>query len=106
VAATSGFRGGRIFPTLFIGVTLGFAVHQAWPDVVSLPLAVGCSCVGILVAATRSGWLSIFMAVAVVPQMVLLPAFILATLAAYLLVTNRPQLIVPTPPPEAVAAPT
>ena len=72
VAATSGFRGGRIFPTLFIGVTLGFAIHQAWPSV-SLPLAVGCACVGILVAATRSGWLSIFMAVAVVPQMVLLP---------------------------------
>ena len=69
VAATSGFRGGRIFPTLFIGVALGFAIHQAWASV-SLPLAVGCACVGILVAATRSGWLSIFMAVAVVPQMV------------------------------------
>ena len=68
-------------------------------------LAVGCACVGILVAATRSGWLSIFMAVAVVPQMVLLPAFILATLVAYLLVTNRPQLIAPkTPEPERAAA--
>ena len=45
------------------------------------------------------------MAVAVVPQMVLLPAFILATLVAYLLVTNRPQLIAPpTPEPERVAA--
>ena len=102
VAATSGFRGGRIFPTLFIGVTLGFAIHQAWPSV-SLPLAVGCSCVGILVAATRSGWLSIFMAVAVVPQMVLLPAFLLATLVAYLLVTNRPQLLVPKVSEQVVA---
>ena len=104
VAATSGFRGGRIFPTLFIGVALGFAIHQAWSSV-SLPLAVGCACVGILVAATRSGWLSIFMAVAVVPQMVLLPAFILATLVAWLLVTNRPQLIAPkAPEPEPVVA--
>ena len=106
VAATSGFRGGRIFPTLFIGVTLGFAIHQEWSSV-SLPLAVGCACVGILVAATRSGWLSIFMAVAVVPQMVLLPAFILATLVAWLLVTNRPQLIAPkeSVPPHAPEAP-
>lgn len=105
VAATSGFRGGRIFPTLFIGVALGFAIHQAWPSTVSLPLAVGCACVGILVAATRSGWLSIFMAVAVVPQMILLPAFILATLVAWLLVTNRPQLIAPAAKePEPTAA--
>ena len=29
VAATSGFRGGRIFPALFVGVALGFAIHQA-----------------------------------------------------------------------------
>ncbi|WP_231505194.1 ion channel protein [Cellulomonas sp. URHE0023] len=104
VAATSGFRGGRIFPTLFIGVALGFAIHQAWPTV-SLPLAVGCACVGILVAATRSGWLSIFMAVAVVPQMVLLPAFLLATLVAWLLVTNRPELIARPAPPGPVAPP-
>ena len=104
VSATSGFRGGRIFPTLFIGVALGFTIHQAWPSV-SLPLAVGCAVVGILVAATRNGWLSIFMAVAVVPQMVLLPAFILATLVAWLLVTNRPQLIAPPTAPEPVQQP-
>ncbi|WP_426594070.1 ion channel protein [Cellulomonas sp. McL0617] len=106
VAGTSGFRGGRIFPTLFIGVALGFAVHQAWPSV-SLPLAVGCASAGIVVAATRNGWLSLFMAVAVVPQTVLLPAFLLATLVAWLLVTNRPELIAPKAPepPAQVGAP-
>ena len=103
VAGTSGFRGGRIFPTLFIGVALGFAVHGVW-DVIPLALAVGCACVGVLVAATRNGWLSIFMAIAVVPQPVLLPAFLLATLVAWLLVTNRPQLIAPATPKTARTA--
>ncbi|MEZ0446622.1 ion channel protein [Cellulomonas sp. ICMP 17802] len=94
VAATSGFRGGRIFPALFVGVALGFAVHTLW-DAVPLALAVGAGVVGIVVAATRNGWLSLFMAVAVVPQVSLLIGLLLATLAAWLLVTNRPPLLAP-----------
>jgi H+/Cl- antiporter ClcA len=94
VAATSGFRGGRIFPALFVGVALGFAVHGVW-DGVPLALAVGAAVVGIVVAATRNGWLSLFMAVAVVPQVSLLVGLLLATLAAWLLVTNRPPLLAP-----------
>ena len=83
VAATSGFRGGRIFPALFVGVALGFAIHQAW-DAVPLAIAVSAAVVGIVVAATRNGWLSIFMAIAVVPQVSLLIPVVLATLAAWL----------------------
>ncbi|KQY46153.1 ion channel protein [Cellulomonas sp. Root137] len=97
VAATSGFRGGRIFPALFVGVALGFAVHTAW-DTVPLALAVGAAVVGIVVAATRNGWLSLFMAVAVVPQVSLLVGLVLATLAAWLVVTNRPPLLDPVSP--------
>ena len=55
-------------------------------------------CVGIVVAATRNGWLSIFMAVAVVPQVTLLIPVVLATLAAWLIVTNRPALVAPADP--------
>ena len=94
VAATSGFRGGRIFPTLFVGVALGFAIHAVW-DAVPLALAIGAAVVGIIVAATRNGWLSLFMAVAVVPQVSLLIGLLLAALAAWLLVTNRPPLLDP-----------
>ena len=94
VAATSGFRGGRIFPALFVGVALGFAIHQAW-DAVPLAIAVSAGVVGIVVAATRNGWLSIFMAIAVVPQVSLLIPVVLATLAAWLIVTNRPPLLAP-----------
>lgn len=97
VAATSGFRGGRIFPALFAGVAVGFAVHQAW-DGVPLALAVGAAVVGIVVAVTRNGWLSLFIAAAVVPQVALAIPLLLATLAAWLVVTNRPALIVPPEP--------
>lgn len=97
VAATSGFRGGRIFPALFVGVALGFAIHQAF-DGIPLALAVSAAVVGIVVAATRNGWLSIFMAVAVVPQVTLLIPIVLATLAAWLVVTNRPALVAPAEP--------
>jgi len=96
VAATSGFRGGRIFPALFVGVALGFAVNSLW-DAVPLGLAVGAAVVGIVVAATRNGWLSLFMAVAVVPQVSLLVGLLLAALAAWLVVTNRPPLLDPGP---------
>jgi H+/Cl- antiporter ClcA len=97
VAATSGFRGGRIFPALFVGVALGFGVNALW-DAVPLGLAVGAAVVGIVVAATRNGWLSLFMAVAVVPQVSLLVGLLLATLAAWLVVTNRPPLMDPGAP--------
>jgi len=103
VASGTAFRGGRIFPVAFVGVALGFAVNTAWPSI-PLPLAVGAATAGILVAATRSGWLSIFMAIAIVPNMTLLPSLIAATLAAWLLVTNRAELIAkptePRTPPE------
>ncbi|MGY4644730.1 ion channel protein [Cellulomonas sp. URHB0016] len=90
VASSTAFRGGRIFPVALVGVALGFAVSTAWPSV-SPALAVGAATAGILVAVTRSGWLSIFMAIAIVTDLTLLPALIAATLAAWLLVTNRPR---------------
>ncbi|GCD20477.1 putative ion-transport protein [Cellulomonas algicola] len=91
VASSVGFRGGRIFPATFVGVSLGFAVSVAFPSVPPA-LAVGAATVGIIVAATRSGWLSIFLVVAIIPQATLIPPLLFATLAAWLLVTNRPEL--------------
>lgn len=91
VASSVGFRGGRIFPATFVGVSLGFAVSVAFPSV-PVALAVGAATVGIVVAATRSGWLSIFLVVAIIPEATLIPPLLFATLAAWLLVTNRPEL--------------
>ena len=92
------FRGGRIFPALFVGVALGFAVTPGLGRGAAGRSPSGPRCVGIVVAATRNGWLSIFMAVAVVPQVTLLIPVVLATLAAWLIVTNRPALVAPADP--------
>ena len=103
VASASGFRGGRIFPATFVGVAVGFGVNALWPSV-PIGLAVACATVGIVVAATRSGWLSLFLAAALVPDTLLLIPILVATLAAWLLVTNRPELratdLDPAPEPQ------
>jgi H+/Cl- antiporter ClcA len=91
VASSSGFRGGRIFPATFVGVAVGFGVTALWPAIPP-ELAVACATVGIVVAATRSGWLSLFLAYGLVPDTLLLIPLLIATLAAWLLVTNRPEL--------------
>lgn len=91
VAAAAGFRGGRIFPAVFVGVAAGWAVvgvfESAPPAVV-----VASGVLGITIAATRSGWLSLFLAAAVVPDIELMPILLIATLAVWLLVAERHEL--------------
>lgn len=91
LASASGFRGGRIFPAVFVGAAIGFGVHLLWPH---LPLAitVGAATVGIVVAATRNGWISIFLGLAVVPQWDLLVPLLFSALVAWLVVANAPEL--------------
>lgn len=91
IAATCGFRGGRIFPAVFSGVALGLCAHAL---VHSVPpaLAVSCAVLGMLLAITRQGWLSLFTAAVLVSDMAVLPLLCIATLPAWLLVTGRPQM--------------
>ncbi|MFF5774833.1 ion channel protein [Streptomyces californicus] len=91
VAATCGFRGGRIFPAVFAGVALGFCAH-ALVDAVPPALAVSCAVLGILLAVTRQGWVSLFTAAVLVSDASVLPLLCAATLPAWLLVTGRPQM--------------
>ncbi|WP_375002705.1 ion channel protein [Gordonia sp. PS3] len=91
VAGASGFRGGRIFPAVFIGAAFGFGVHTLWTSI-PLTLCVSASVVGISVAAARNGWLSLFLGLAIVPQMDLMVPLLFSTLAAWLVVANAPEL--------------
>ncbi|MFE9460472.1 ion channel protein [Streptomyces californicus] len=91
VAATCGFRGGRIFPAVFAGVALGFCAH-ALVGAVPPSLAVSCAVLGILLAVTRQGWVSLFTAAVLVSDASVLPLLCAATLPAWLLVTGRPQM--------------
>lgn len=91
VAAASGFRGGRIFPAVFVGVVAGWAV-VGFVDSVPPAVAVSAGVLGITIAATRSGWLSLFLAATVVPDIELLPVLLIATLAVWLVVAGRHEL--------------
>ncbi|WP_197084470.1 ion channel protein [Saccharothrix sp. ST-888] len=91
IASGSGFRGGRIFPAVFVGVAFGLALSTLLPSVPPA-LAVVCAILGLLMATTRQGWLSLFTAAAIVPDLALLPILCVAALPAWLLVTGRPEL--------------
>ncbi|WP_392671432.1 ion channel protein [Streptomyces sp. LN785] len=90
-AATCGFRGGRIFPAIFVGVALGLCAH-ALVDSVPPALAVPSAVLGMLLAVTRQGWLSLFTAAVLVSGVSVLPLLCVASLPAWLLVTGRPQM--------------
>lgn len=92
IAAASGFRGGRIFPAVFVGVALGFMLH-AHVDTVPAAITVSCAILGMTLVVTRDGWLSLFMAAVVVPDTTLLPLLCIVMLPAWLLLAGKPMMI-------------
>lgn len=92
VAAACGFRGGRIFPAVFIAVALGLMLHQH-VDAVPAAITVSCSILGFVLVVTRDAWLSLFMAVVVVPDTNLLPLLCIVMLPAWLLLAGKPMLM-------------
>lgn len=93
ISATTAFVGGRIFPAVFVGVALGLMATKLFPGI-PLGLALACGVLGLCLAVTQQGWLSLFMAAVVVPDLDLLPVLCLAILPAWLLVSGRPQMII------------
>ncbi|EFA2154047.1 ion channel protein [Escherichia coli] len=96
VAAASGFRGGRIFPAVFVGVALGLMLHERVPAVPAA-ITVSCAILGIVLVVTRDGWLSLFMAAVVVPNTTLLPLLCIVMLPAWLLLAGKPMMMVNRP---------
>ena len=96
VAAASGFRGGRIFPAVFVGVALGLMLHEHVPAVPAA-ITVCCAILGIVLVVTRDGWLSLFMAAVVVPNTTLLPLLCIVMLPAWLLLAGKPMMMVNRP---------
>ncbi len=86
----TGFRGGRIFPVLFIGSTVGFITSDVF-ERVPLAVAVGCGMAGAAVAIMR---LPVFVAVLVAffASPVLIPLIVLASVVGYVLTFDRPEL--------------
>lgn len=96
VAAASGFRGGRIFPAVFVGVALGLMLHEHVPAVPAA-ITVSCAILGIVLVVTRDGWLNLFMAAVVVPNTTLLPLLCIVMLPAWLLLAGKPMMMVNRP---------
>ena len=91
VAASCGFRGGRIFPAVFVGSALGLCAHALVPGV-QPTVGVASGVLGMLLAITRQGWVSLFTAAALVADPAILALLCIASLPAWLLVTGRPQM--------------
>lgn len=92
IAAASGFRGGRIFPAVFIGVALGLMLH-AHVEAVPAAITISCAILGLVLVVTRDGWLSLFMAAVVVPDTTLLPLLCIVMLPAWLLLAGKPMMV-------------
>ncbi|WP_336219479.1 ion channel protein [Citrobacter amalonaticus] len=92
IAAASGFRGGRIFPAVFVAVALGLMLH-AHVEAVPAAITVSCAILGLMLVVTRDGWMSLFMAAVVVPDTTLLPLLCIVMLPAWLLLAGKPMMI-------------
>ncbi|SEE81773.1 ion channel protein [Streptomyces sp. Ag109_O5-10] len=91
VAATCGFRGGRIFPSVFIGAAVGLCAHALVPAV-QPSVGVAAGVLGMLLAITRQGWVSLFTASVLVASASVVALLCIASLPAWLLVTGRPRM--------------
>ncbi|MWB97927.1 ion channel protein [Agromyces seonyuensis] len=108
VAAAAGFRGGRIFPIVFIGTAVGVLAMAVFPDAPPAA-AIAAGAFGATLAATKDGWIAIFVGVALVGDLHVLPLLCIAVLPLWLLVTKAPELVVKrratAPPTVGSAAP-
>ena len=91
LASACGFRGGRIFPAVFVGVSLGLMLH-AHVEAVPAAITISCAILGLVLVVTRDGWLSLFMASVVVPDTTLLPLLCIVMLPAWLLLAGKPLM--------------
>ncbi|MET1051169.1 MAG: ion channel protein [Mycetocola sp.] len=95
VSAAAGFRGGRIFPGVFIGVAIGILANALLPGI-PLAVATAAGVLGMVLALSRDGWIALFIAVAVTGGITILPTLCIAILPTWLLVSRGPDMIVHT----------
>jgi H+/Cl- antiporter ClcA len=93
IAAAAGFRGGRIFPAVFIGTAVGVLANALVPGI-PVALAIGAGVLGLVLAVSRDGWIALFIAAAVTGSFVVLPVLCIAILPTWLIVSRAPEMIV------------
>ena len=96
ISASAGFRGGRIFPAVFIGAAFGLAAHALVPSI-PVGLAVGCGAFGATLAIARDGWVALFIGVITSGSMTLFPMLCIIILPTWLMVSRAPLMLVTNP---------
>ncbi len=104
VAASAGFRGGRIFPAVFIGAAVGVLANAVVPSV-PLAVAVGGGILGLTLAIARDGWVALFVAAAVTGSAAMLPLLCLIVLPTWLMVSRAPMMLIPAAEPPVAEKP-
>ena len=92
VAAAAGFRGGRIFPAVFIGVAVGLMASALFPAM-PVGLAIAGGVLGLVLAVARDGWLALFVAVGVVGDVTILGLLCVVILPVWLMVSRAPEML-------------
>lgn len=92
VAAAAGFRGGRVFPSVFIGVAFGLALAAFLPSV-PVSLAVSAAVMGLVLAVARDGWMALFIGIVMTGDVTVTGVLCLAILPAWLVVTSAPHML-------------
>ncbi|WP_344073532.1 ion channel protein [Microbacterium sediminicola] len=104
VAASFGFRGGRIFPAIFLGIAFGLLANTLVPAI-PLGLALASGVLGFTLAVARDGWIALFIAVAIVGDIGVLIVMCIAILPAWLVVARAPEMVIEDPSPSPAPAP-
>ena len=90
ISMATGFRGGKIFPIVFIGGTLGIAAHQAFTTI-PLAVAVACGMAGATMVILRLP-VFVILFIAFFGGPLLVPLIVVAAVTAYVLVFDKPDL--------------
>jgi H+/Cl- antiporter ClcA len=85
VAASCGFRGGHIFPAVFVGVGIGLTAHALVPAV-PLALAIAAAILALVMVVSRDGWAALFLGATVVGDIDVLPVLCVAILPLWLVI--------------------
>ncbi|MET0725617.1 MAG: ion channel protein [Leifsonia sp.] len=104
IAASAGFRGGRIFPAVFVGTAFGLFAYSVIPGMPE-GLAIACGVLGVVLVAARDGWIAIFLGIALTSDITLLPMLCVIILPVWLLVSHAPHLVIPKPPAPTATTP-
>ena len=90
VAAACGFRGGRIFPAVFVGVALGLMLHEH-VEAVPAAITISCSILGLVLVVTGCVAEPVYGGSGGARHH-LLPLLCIVMLPAWLLLAGRPML--------------